>query len=286
MIKIGTCGYSFRDWKGSVYPVKIKNSEILSYYNKELGFDLVEIDSTYYSFISRRSIETMVDNTTDSFLFAAKCHRAITLNEMGKVRPSDIDNTAVFTGFLESFAPMIESGKLLTFLAQFGPVFFKNRENVNYLLKLRKYFKDLPLTIEFRHKSWLSEEHRESTFKLLRENNLSYAVVDEPCVRSLAPLVVEATTDLGYVRLHGRNKNWFDGGQGDRYDYFYTDEELSEFIPIARELEMRTRLTAIFFNNCHAGAALKNAIKLRQLLGITGLAARKKTNEQMSLPLD
>jgi uncharacterized protein YecE (DUF72 family) len=126
--------------------------------------------------------------------------------------------------------------------------------------------KGLPLVIEFRHKSWLDEEHREDTFRFLRENGLGYAVVDEPKLRSLAPFVPEATSDLAYVRLHGRSRQWFDSDAGRRYDYFYSDDELRIFLDPVRSLADRTQVTSVLFNNCHAGASVKNALRFRQLL--------------------
>jgi uncharacterized protein YecE (DUF72 family) len=288
MIKIGTCGFQFKDWKGTVYPKNIKDSEILTYYNKSLGFDLVEIDASYYQIFNPRVSESWVKKTTGDFRFAVKCHRDLTLNESGKVNPKEIDNNDIFKHFLSSFQPMIESGKLLTFLAQFGPVFFRNKENKDYIRKFRSHFKDLPLTIEFRHKSWLVPEQHKDTFDFLRENNLGYAVVDEPKIRNLAPLVPEATDDLAYIRLHGRNKQWFEADGEKRYDYYYSDEELSEFIPFIKALDKKTSITTVFFNNCHAGAALKNAVKLKQLLGIAEYVTKKEEQpgEQLGLPFD
>ena len=42
MIRIGTSGFSFPDWKGIVYPAGIKEREMLSFYEKELGFNALE----------------------------------------------------------------------------------------------------------------------------------------------------------------------------------------------------------------------------------------------------
>ena len=44
--KIGTSGYSYRDWRGKFYPADIKGSDMLSYYKDH--FDCAEINSTYY----------------------------------------------------------------------------------------------------------------------------------------------------------------------------------------------------------------------------------------------
>jgi uncharacterized protein YecE (DUF72 family) len=45
-IAIGTCGYSYKDWVGPVYPPKTKPGEMLDLYAER--FAAVEIDATYY----------------------------------------------------------------------------------------------------------------------------------------------------------------------------------------------------------------------------------------------
>ncbi|MFP4497032.1 MAG: DUF72 domain-containing protein [Vulcanimicrobiota bacterium] len=283
MIKIGTCGFSFKDWKGTVYPENIKDRDILPFYNKTLGMDIVEIDVSYYQLLPQNVAESWNSKTDRDFLFTIKCHKDITLNEMGKVDPLALNNGDVFDKFLYSYTPIINNNKLLTFLAQFGPAFNKNKKNVQYLSLLKEKFKSLPLTIEFRHKSWLEKENREDTFTHLRRLNLGYAVVDEPQVRSLAPFILNNTNPVGYFRFHGRNRDWFTATGDERYNYEYSDDELREFIPFIKELEKRTAVTTVFFNNCHSGAALKNSVKLRQMLGIAGYNANL-TGHQLKFP--
>lgn len=38
-LQIGTSGFSFEDWKGTVYPEHLKKEEWLSYYERVLGFN-------------------------------------------------------------------------------------------------------------------------------------------------------------------------------------------------------------------------------------------------------
>lgn len=284
MIKIGTCGFSFADWVGPVYPPKIKKADMLTYYNRELGLDTVEIDASYYTVMNRRVAESWVRKTTDDFTFAIKCHKDMTLNEIGKINPADLDNKSIFDVFLETFKPLKQSGKLLTYLAQFGPVFMKNRGNLDYILTFRERFGDLPLIVEFRHKSWLSEENAEDTFTFLEKNNLGYAIVDEPKLRALAPFVPKATNEIGYFRLHGRNKKWFGSDRDQRYNYFYSDEELSEFISPIQYISERTKITPVYFNNCHAGAAMVNALRLFKLLDLLPSRYEPEGSGQLEFP--
>jgi len=45
-IRVGTSGYSFPDWVGTVYPRDLPQKSWLSYYAR--WFNAVEINSTYY----------------------------------------------------------------------------------------------------------------------------------------------------------------------------------------------------------------------------------------------
>jgi uncharacterized protein YecE (DUF72 family) len=81
------------------------------------------------------------------------------------------------------------------------------------------------------------------------------------------------TTDDAYVRLHGRNAaNWWGRGGGDRYDYDYSERELTEWAARIAELARQARTTYVFFNNCHAGQAARNASLMQEMLRRQGLA--------------
>ena len=80
----------------------------------------------------------------------------------------------------------------------------------------------LPLSIEFRDRSW----HNGDALTFLRREHLGYVAVDEPQLRNLLPLVPAVTSDIAYLRLHGRNPNWFGASREERYDYLYSKEEL------------------------------------------------------------
>jgi uncharacterized protein YecE (DUF72 family) len=82
------------------------------------------------------------------------------------------------------------------------------------------------------------------------------------------PRVVAATSDLGYVRFHGRNaaKWWQHEEAWERYNYLYTDEELKEWLPRIEQLGREARKTYVLYNNCHAGHAAENARTMQLLL--------------------
>ncbi|RMF96182.1 MAG: DUF72 domain-containing protein, partial [Candidatus Schekmanbacteria bacterium] len=80
--------------------------------------------------------------------------------------------------------------------------------------------------------------------------------------------VAVATSDIAYVRFHGRNREkWWNHKEAwERYNYDYSDDELVEWIPKLKELEKNTKETLVYFNNHYRGNAVKNAKRLKKLL--------------------
>jgi len=257
-IKIGTSGFSFDDWKGAIYPLQLKKEDWLRYYEKELGFAILEINFTYYTLPSPRSLEGMSRKTSESFQFVVKAFRGMTHEIKDKSTHTFLNNSQTFEKFRYSLKPLIDAGKLGCVLAQFPYSFYPGTENLEYLKRFKELMGDIPLTIEFRNKTWL----KKSTLKFLKEHLMGYCVVDEPHLPQLMPFYPESTSEIGYFRLHGRNPRWFNVPASVRYDYLYSNEELKEFIAPVKMIASKTQHVFIFFNNCHAGSAAKNATML------------------------
>ena len=60
----GASGYSFKEWKGSFYPEKIKPEEMLAYYAERLP--TVEINNTFYRMPKTAVLETWAGSTPDA----------------------------------------------------------------------------------------------------------------------------------------------------------------------------------------------------------------------------
>jgi uncharacterized protein YecE (DUF72 family) len=79
--------------------------------------------------------------------------------------------------------------------------------------------------------------------------------------------VVTATSNLGYLRFHGRNaQQWWKADAKARYAYQYTEGELAEWVPKVEQLAEATEKTYIFFNNHNEGNAGQNARQLTLLI--------------------
>ncbi|HHY45723.1 MAG TPA: DUF72 domain-containing protein [Firmicutes bacterium] len=258
MILIGTSGFSYKDWIGEFYPVGTKDGDMLRYYS--VHFPAVELDFSYYTMPSIKTMAALDRKTPDKFLFSIKAHKSMTHEidpEMAK---------EAFNQFRAAIAPIIDARKLGCILLQF-PWGFKNTpENLDYIRRLPELLPGLPAVVEFRNKSWLVE----GVFAVLQREGLGFCAVDEPRLRGLIPPVVKVTSSISYVRFHGRNaeKWWKHTEPWERYDYLYSQEELNEWLPRIKHLDAIASVTFVFFNNCHAGHAVRNALMMQASLGL------------------
>jgi uncharacterized protein YecE (DUF72 family) len=250
---VGTSGYSFADWVGNFYPPGTASGQFLSYYARQ--FDAVEVNSTYYRIPHPRVLAQMEAKTPPHFRFIVKLNQAMTHEGSA--------DAALCRSFLECCAPLAEAAKLDGFLAQFPWSFKHSAAAREHLVRLRERLGDWPLWVEFRNASWLVPD----LAAFLRTHRLGYCDVDEPSLPGLVPPTGLVTGEDAYVRLHGRNaRNWWGRGGGDRYDYDYSEPELRGWLERLREMAERARRTYLFFNNCHAGQAARNAKLMQELL--------------------
>ncbi len=258
-ISVGTCGFSYADWKGVFYPESIKQTAMLSFYASE--FNAVELDFTYYAMPNARNIDAMAKKTPDSFIFSVKAHKSMT-HERTLNPEEDRKNFQSFTLAME---PLIATGKLGCVLVQFPWGFKRTSENESYLDFVREELGDLPAVIEFRNIEWVKDE----VFIKLERLNLGFCCVDEPKLKGLFPPLSRCTSDIAYLRFHGRNAaKWWNAKEGwERYDYQYAKRELEEWVPKVLKLSSETQKTFVLFNNHHAGQAVVNARMLKELLG-------------------
>lgn len=256
MIKIGTSGFSYKDWRGPFYPERLPDKEMLSFYLQH--FSAVEINFTYYRLPGPKVMASMARQVEGRGEFAVKAFGGITHE---RKFPPDL---AILDGFLYSIRPLKEAGVLSCVLLQFPYAFKCTPQNLDYLLAIREGLKDTPSVVEFRHKSWVVPE----VLATLQQHNLGYCCVDEPSLPNLPPPLVTATSSLGYVRFHGRNRAawWNSREPWERYNYLYRQDELREWVPKIKELAEQTKKTLIFFNNHPFGQATRNAKDLLRLL--------------------
>lgn len=257
-------------------------------------FDTVEVDSTFYVLPSEQVIGLQAQRTPANFVFHYKAFGLFTKHAINPRRlpkavkdllPAETVAASRLTAdespkdamklawqmFRSALLPAAGAGKLGVVLFQFPPRFVCNEKNKDYVLACRENLPEYRLAIEFRHMSWVDEAHRERTFDWLKRNGLIYVAVDEPQFPggSTMPPLVAATSDVGYIRMHGRNPdNWFKKGisAAERFAYDYDDAELAGWLPRLQRISYYTNDTFVMFNNCFGNYAVKNAGRFGEML--------------------
>jgi uncharacterized protein YecE (DUF72 family) len=250
-ISIGTSGWRFEDWAGNFYPLRVPKTKWLEYYAAR--FPVGEINSTYYRIASPSTYRAIAARTPPNFRVFAKVHSDVTHQRQNPA--------ASLKALLLSLQPLRDAGKLDGLLAQFPGSFHGMPDNLEYVLELRSYCENVPLCVEFRHRSWADGD----VFRVFRAHHITWVCADEPALEGLMPLELTATTDLLYLRLHGRNAQaWYGGAE--RYNYNYSEKELANVGRAVLEESSGARRGVIFFNNCHHGQAPRNAWWFQQWL--------------------
>ncbi len=251
-------------------------------------FPFVEVDATYYTLLPADTAARWVSFTPEDFSFDVKAFPSLTGHPIDVTRlPGDLKEAVVAAGherrvyadklppellaeidarFLSFLRPLSDENRLRAVLLQFPPWFTATRGNVKKLSEIRAAHPTLPFAVEFRHKSWFLEERRARVFDVLRSEQMSFVVIDEPGM----PLVAEVTHPaLSLVRFHGKNeRGWSKKGATvhERFGYLYEPSELSVWVePVKRLAGQAERVQAIF-NNCVRNYAVLGAKDLAVLL--------------------
>jgi len=288
-IRIGTSSWTEKSLieGGTFYPHGASTPKArLKFYASR--FDTVEIDSSYYAIPTVEMAQTWTDRTPEKFLFHVKAYGALTGHNIDPGRlPEDLRQMlpapdrdreeihvsdpaplrAMAHAMVAALAPLKQAGKLGFVIFQFPPWFGYKNVNRDYLLYCKELMAGIPIAVEFRHGSWLTNHNRQELFDFLREHKITYITCDEPQLGTLAtvPFHPEATTSVAYLRLHGRNAEIWHGVTTASDDYLYLDPELQAIAAEASKLSGKARLVFVMFNNCRCGYAIKNALQLRSI---------------------
>ena len=253
-IFVGTSGFSYDDWKDNFYPTNLPNSDFLSFYSQE--FNVVELNFSYYRIPELSQCRRMLEKSGHRIEFVIKAFRELTHEITDQSIPE------ILPKFKDPLMPFWEGNRLGAILLQFPQSFHYTPESRLYLESLITGFSPMPVCVEFRQREWL----RDSVYATLKELKAGFVCVDEPPLRGLLPPVAVGTSDIGYIRFHGRNRSkWYTGDSKERYDYLYKEDELKDWLPKISTLAEQTEKIFIFFNNHRKGQAITNA---RMMIGL------------------
>lgn len=284
-ILIGTASWSDRSLlRSGWYPKGVSTPEQrLNYYSER--FPIVEVDSTYYFLPTEKNARLWAERTPGAFTFNVKAFSLLTQHparpealpkdlpkpDKKRVYPTDLGSRhfdRIWDEFLTALRPLERGGKLGVLLFQFPPWFVIGKRNRDYVLECARRAAPIPICVEFRNKTWMSEDNYGDTLDFLEGHGISYVCVDMPqgFVSSIPPIVA-ATSDLAVIRFHGRNdKEWESGEVQRRFRYLYSKAELQEWVPRIEKLSGEAKTTHVLMNNCYRDYAPRNAAELKGLL--------------------
>ena len=182
MLRIGTSGYSYKEWKGGFYPEDLKASEMLPYYAQRLG--TVEINNTFYRLPSKKLLDGWSSQVPDTFRFVLKVSQKITHFKRLKGVEEE-------TGYLVESAASL-GAKLGALLVQIPPNFARDDERLAAFLALLPA--GMRAALEVRNQSWLVPD----VFSLLEKHGV--ALVASQTDEAPEPPIVR-TAPWGYLRL-------------------------------------------------------------------------------------
>lgn len=258
---LGTGGYTNPDWLGLLYPQGTKQGDFLGIYSRH--FNAVELNSSFYAIPGIKAFEGMLRKSEARVRFAVKAHRSMTHD-----RNATEDD---FARLEESVAPLRSAGMLGPFLVQFPYSFHRTPANRRYLKELVDRLEGERLAVEFRNQAWHVDEVREA-FEAL---GLTWVSVDYPQVSGMPAPELVVTSDIAYVRLHGRNEEMWYGGKNasERHDYRYRPDELRPWVRAVAERQDELDAAYLFFLNTTKGHAIHNLRMLGELFAEVGLEA-------------
>jgi uncharacterized protein YecE (DUF72 family) len=288
-ILVGTASWSDPGFVQRWYPKKMPPGERLQWYAQH--FDLVEVNSTFYSVPEPRMVERWCAATPDDFTFDVKLHQLLSFHSTpakllppalqrraetdarGRVKSTPDLQQALVKIFLRATSIFRDAGKLGVFLLQLSPVFSPRKHKLVEIDPLIEMLSDYELAIEFRNRNWAVGDQLKATMDFLQKHHAVFVNLDAPESDHfmVMPSDVDEVTNsnVAYLRLHGRNANAYITGKtvAARFDYDYSENEIAEVAQRSRKLASEARELHVVFNNNNLDYAPHAALRLRKALG-------------------
>jgi uncharacterized protein YecE (DUF72 family) len=180
-VRIGTSGFSYKEWLGGFYPPKLAGPKMLAYYAQRLP--TVEINYTFRAMPKAEMLRRWGEQVPADFRFALKAPQRITHIER-------------LVGAGESLDYFVKAAAALG--DKLGPTLFQLPPDFKCdIAKLRDFLAHLGSRIgaafEFRNQSWFDD----SVLQALRESRAALCIAESDKLAT----PIERTAPYVYVRL-------------------------------------------------------------------------------------
>ncbi len=293
-IRIGTCSWSDRSLMGSGWYRGDATTPATRLRQYARHFDTVEVDSTFYAVPDQSQVYHWAARTYAGFLFNVKAWGLFTLHSMRyetlprwardhipRPESGQIDYRGLpkemrphlWREFTSAIEPLRQMDRMGYLLFQLPPKVEFSPPALRYLERVSDIVRPFRIAVEVRNRTWMTAENRESFLSLLRAGNMAYVAVDEPELDWTVGRDAPVTASWGMVvRFHGRNKEAWMKRQplvAERFRYLYSDGEMLEWRTSVQEGTALAETVFLMFNNCYRDFAVRNALRMQCLMGVS-----------------
>ena len=246
MLRIGTSGWHYRDWRGAFYPKDLATDGWLRYYARR--FDTVEINNSFYRLPDTAQFAEWQQQTPDDFVFSVKASRFLT--HYKRLRAPE-----------EPVARLLDHASGLG--AKLGPVLLQLPPNLpcdvpRLAAVLDEFAGRARVACEFRHASWFCDE----VYGTLAAHDAALCLTDR--LGHKGPVVRTASWTV--LRLHEGTASPSPS---------YGDRALRSWAERLRSLFATDADGFVYFNNDHAACAVRNARTFARLAERAGLTVHR-----------
>ena len=235
--RIGCSGWSYKDWRGPVYPVDLPAKDWFASYAER--FDTVELNSTFYRLPHATTVENWRKRAPDGFIYAVK------VGQFGSHRMKLRDPSRWLANHLDRVTRLGDT--LGPNLVQLPPNWRRDTARLDEFLDAAPAA--MRWAVEFRERSWLHDD----VYEVLARHGAALCVHD-----LLEDHPWERTADWAYLRFHGPDarRHPYHGRYGPRRLRGAVDR-------IEQQLDAGHDVYA-YFNNDYDGAAVVDATWLKR----------------------
>jgi uncharacterized protein YecE (DUF72 family) len=242
MMRVGTSGWHYRDWRGAFYPAELPTRRWLEYYATRFG--TVELNNTFYRLPTADAFRAWCDTVPDEFVFTVKASRYLT--HYRRLRDPD----EPVQRLLAAAAGL--GRKLGPILLQLPPDL---RADAAALERVLDAFRPrVRVACEFRHESWFADD----VYAVLRDRDVAVCLAD----RRNRPSPVVRTASWGFVRMH-------EGTASPRPHY--GTRALQHWVDRIVDLWGTHAECFVYFNNDHGACAVRDAAEFIALARDAGV---------------
>jgi uncharacterized protein YecE (DUF72 family) len=288
-ILVGTASWSDPGFVEYWYPKKMPAADRLHWYAQH--FEMVEVNSSFYSAPEPAMAVRWCEQTPPGFLFNVKLHqlfsrhstpakllpstmqRKLSAKKTAKIEPTREMEAELWRNFREALRILDAGGKLGPLLLQLSPAFSPRKHELDELEHIFNLTRDYQVAVELRNRNWCEGAQLDATLGFLRKHDAVFVNVDAPQQThfTIMPSEIDAVTnpDITYLRLHGRDATAYLKGKtvAERFCYDYSDAEIDEVARRTDRLASKAKEVHVVFNNNARDYAPHAALRLRKALG-------------------